>query len=222
MKKQVVIDLDGTLFDIHREVDKVVQAKGYPNYGINRVLTYDFNKSLDISAPNAWDVVSSAEEGVGEYFLNAPRAVIFDALSDVGIFERAEVFGGDATIKALKRLMNTEKVFVTFYSISFTEEIAEVKRKRLWKLFGDCEEHWEYKAQLGGDLKSAICADFVVEDNVRAAESYSFLKTCKFCCVRRPYNNPENDLTLKHSSKLDSVSFFDSVEDTLNYIAERV
>lgn len=221
MKKQVVIDLDGTLFDIHSEVDKIVQAGGYPNYGISRVLTYDFNKSLDISAPDAWSVVSSAEEGT-DYFLNAPRAVIFDVLGQPDVFKKAKVFGGDDTVKALIQLMNTGKVDVIFHSLSFSEAISKEKEKRLWSLFGASEEHWVYSPVVGSESKCPIPADFVIEDNIRAAENYSLMKTCTFCCLRRPYNNPENDLTLKYSSKLDSVVFFNTVAESINYIKERV
>ena len=72
-KKSIMFDLDGVLVDLHSSLERIV-VETYPKFSCERILTYDFNKSLDFSKVSDLFLDSDVFPSMRDTFfgLNAP------------------------------------------------------------------------------------------------------------------------------------------------------
>lgn len=165
--KTIVIDVDGVLSDIHAVVETIMHEKGYRGFNMNRVLTYDFNKSL--SPDKAPFSLRKTDEGIFPYWLNAPRNEVFKQFYESRVFEEA-VYSNDA-IKILKLLCQEKSVNVVISTQSYTPEVAQIKKRRISEILK--EYSYEYVDFIGDDKGVIDNADYVVEDCIANLDKHS-------------------------------------------------
>lgn len=176
MKKPIVaIDVDGCILDIYTPLTKLLHMRGYVEFSMNRVLTYDFNKSLEQSKVPDWLSKSSIS---GDFYLNAYRNDIFGALSSDETFMFAKLYPNCAEM--LKKLSSVASIVLN--TMSLTESIKEIKR---------------HKLDFSGILLNSFVgakpaldhADFVIDDSIFELDKYS--SGTKKYLVNAPYNQVE-------------------------------
>ena len=206
MKKSIVFDLDGTLVDTHKALESLVKDEN-PNFSVERILTYDFNKSLDFSKAPQWflDTMEYEKLGHRNYGLNVERKVLINLLSDLRLFRKAELF--DSVHDTLPSI--AEYYEIIFHSFAYTREIANYKSVIIDSYF---KNKFDYTmiTSIGIKKPCILNADFVVEDNLFDLEGYIGSGT-KLLLIDRPYNQElynqdlssvfENSLRLKNIEK---------------------
>lgn len=201
---KVVIDVDGVLLDVHTELEKRLRNLGY-DFGMDRVLTYDFNKSLSQDRVPLW--LMETDNGY-DFYLNVPRSVIFEELANVELFKKADFF--EDAIEKVKELSKLPNVQVVIATQSFTEDIAIIKRERLIeKLKGVSIEYIDF---IGSNKGIVEGADYVIEDCIDNLDMYS----CSKVLVSKPYNQRENNTSV---NKFEDIHTEQSSVDAVHYVA---
>lgn len=226
--KTIVVDLDGCVFDTQKVVEQRLKSKGYVEFSLDRVLCYDFNKSLKEEYTNLVRSKSSPQHDY-PYYCGAPREEIFAELADPIIYK--EVFNldyndSDAYKQALGYLryfMQSSEFRVIFQSVSYTQAIAQAKDIALQRLFSG--EDYEYLVEIG-DVEKVFPENtlYVIEDNIRVG------KHCRvdvddvtkplLLLIRKAWNNPHCDATIKDTDNTFSVKC-NTLLEALKYIYER-
>lgn len=170
MKKMVVIDLDGTLFDICSVIAERLDFK------VKDIKTYDFNKSLDKGCVGCEGIVS----------LDDKRAEIFSLLESADIFVEAPQVSD--FVGSLKRLLSDETVEVVFNSCVSTKNsasIVQAKVDRLNELFSD----YSYKVEITIGYTKPVFSDayVVIDDSLDYLKGYIGSSVIP-CLVDQPYN----------------------------------
>lgn len=145
------VDVDGVLLNIDTELEKELHADGYTKFSMENVKTYDFNKSLGN------EVFSLPSLGV------LPSTIV-TYYRRPSIFENA-VEDREA-IELLCKLGKTGRVEIRLVTVCFSDEIADIKRKRFSKYFEGIP-NISLEAVVGFMTKkeSAFQPDGVVEDS---------------------------------------------------------
>ena len=113
----VVVDVDDVLIDLNKSVEKKLQRKGYKDFSVNNIYTYDLNKSIDITQlpPSKQELV---DNGLGCY-----RGYILDCYRDVDVFNTACICKN--AINGMKVLASNFNVIIN--SLSCTSSICSYK-----------------------------------------------------------------------------------------------
>lgn len=184
-KPVVMLDLDGTIIDLHKPFVERVHKMGFNDFSMDRVLTYDFNKTLPESLAPAW-LKESAKASVGSYYLNADRAMLFNEFDDVTLFEDADFF--DGVVDAVVELSKYAKV--VFHSFAFKPSIAQQKIDVINKTFTDVIPYGIITSVT--DSKPILLNfDYVVEDNAHDLVGYNNFTQSKLVLIDKPYNSEE-------------------------------
>lgn len=197
--KTVVFDIDGVLLDLHSVLERRLRAEGYVDFSMSLVKTYDFNKTF-VSQLKSYDLPLYLEQLPPHMrdtdYMGAPRQRIFEVLSDVTVFEEAEL--SRESIRLIKLLMDKSKdVNVIFHSVSYSSDIEAVKNRRLTEAFKGYEGRYKYVHSDGKDGKGIIeNANFVVEDCIENLRQYDNVPDCERLLIMKPYNtrvyNPDH------------------------------
>ena len=187
MKRNIIIDLDGTFIDTHKRIQKHVNLL-YPDFSMENVHTYDFNKSLkDLPKLNDY-----FDEGIIKDILNnnfdtslkAPRSFILKSLSDESIFKESKPF--DKAVENVKKLMNNERFHIVFNSTAYSSKIASVKYQQLIELYPD--EKYTISVSIG-EKPLYYNSPIVIEDSLDELDRY--LKANikgDYYLIDKPYN----------------------------------
>lgn len=172
----IVVDLDGTIVDTNRVLEKKVR-KVYPHFSMRRVLTYDYNKSL--TSPPPWLVASSID--TGNYYLNAPRDYVL-TMYDPCLYHNIRFFKG--VVQCLRELASHENVI--FYTLVQCAAEAESKKRLLAKVFKG--QRYNFVWRLASEGKPPLpFADIVFDDCYTNLAVYP--KSCKRVLIHRQYNH---------------------------------
>lgn len=200
-KKSILFDLDGVLVDLHSELENRLHKMGYTEFSMMRVLTYDFNKSLE-AAP---EFLKESNIPNYEYYINAPRNVIFDLLGDITLFENAKLHNN-----IVEDLIELSKHYdIGFHSFALNTTIANQKANLINSCFSGL---FKYNLILStGVKKSAILGyDYIVEDNIFDLTDYAKFTTSELFIIDKPYNqekfNKSNDAVFNKAKRVCSVS----------------
>lgn len=222
----VVIDLDGVTFDTQGVLEDRLKAMGYADFNLNRVLCYDFNKSLTTEGQA---ILMKDNDSQYPYYCNAPREKIFSVLADPTIYEDVLVRDYDNWQEGLRgsllmlKLMANPDFSIVFQSVCGSEEIALAKDKALKALFG--KRSYTF-VPVYGDVKPILeGASYIIEDNIRVAKNCSSDESRTdgkplLLLVKKPWNNPVYDSTIKDTDNTYNVSVA-SLYEALKYIYER-
>lgn len=183
--KNVVFDLDGTLVDLHSPFASRVKC-GYPLFDMNRVLTYDFNKSLDFTKVDESFLKTEKFSDMRDiYFgLNAPRSLMFTYLSDLSLFEEAQYYDG-----VIEGLVELSKVCnIIFHSLALTKEIAHYKSEMIYRDFGQLFD-FTVVTTIGRTKPALIGMDYVVDDNIFDLADYIGNSNVELLLIDKPYNS---------------------------------
>ncbi len=124
----IVCDVDGVVINLVGSVARLLQAKGYTDFTQDRVLTYDFNKSLrDENVPK--EIKDTAVKG--EYYLNTTRAEIFSCFTDEHLYDEVEFYDKEELNKYIEFFGKYREVSMLFHTVSATKHIANLKDKVL-------------------------------------------------------------------------------------------
>lgn len=226
MVKKIVIDLDGVVFDTQLVLQYRLNKKGYSDFSLSRILCYDFNKSL---TPEGQTLLQEGNDSRYPYFCNAPREEIFSILADPSIYDEALTTGAvewQPTLRAsllLSKLMAHPCFDIVFQSVCSSRELAEAKNKALKSLFRNRNYTFEPVFE---DVKPQIEeASYIIEDNIRVAKTCSVDEQMSdgkplLLLIRKPWNNPVYDSTIKDTDNVYNVSVA-SLYEALKYIYER-
>lgn len=160
-----VVDVDGVLLDIHAELEKELNAKGYA-FNMDEVKRYDFNKPYDsLLLPD----------------LKTPRSAIFDEFKKITIFENAQADYN--AIEQINKMADSKHRFA-IYTLSLTSEIQLFKQFLFKKWFKENP----YIQFIGKDkdkepLKDATA---VIEDCHINLMNYPISTRC--CLINKSYN----------------------------------
>lgn len=199
-QKQIVIDVDGVLLDIHKEMEHIMQKKGYTNFYMQNVRTYDLNKSCP------------------EYELGAPRDLIMEEFHKTPVFDNAK-WDMDA-IRMINNLADTGLCHIIIYSASFTENIKRCKEKMLITMLH--KNNIELKL-VGAEKQPILTADAVIEDCID--NLYPYPATTQCYLINKPYNrletNPDKKdlLTAPHLTRCKDAC--EALQRFLNYTASQ-
>lgn len=205
MKKTIVFDLDGVLVDCHSALEEMVHDK-YPEFSVKRILTYDFNKSLDMLKAPYWFLTSREYTPIGKEFygLNADRSELLNLLSDLRLFENADFFNGVTNMLPLL----AKHYNIVFHSFAYTREIANYKSEMIDFHFKD-KFAYTMITSIGTKKPCILNADFVVEDNLFDLEGY-IGSDAKLLLVDRPYNqelfNPSLSSVFENSVRFKNIT----------------
>lgn len=177
--KRVVIDVDGVLLDLHKALEDSLVRNGY-SFRMDRVLTYDFNKSLSEDKIPNW--LKQTSEGY-PYYLNAPRDEIFARFGKVELFENAYIY--EDAIEEIKKLAEISYVKVIIATQSFTDEVAKIKKQRLLSKIGNTAV--DYVDFIGNTKGIIEGADFVIEDSISNLDMYDCVKIL----ISKTFNSPK-------------------------------
>ena len=183
IKKPVVaIDVDGCILDIYTPLTKLLHMRGFVEFSMDRVLTYDFNKSLEQNEVPEWLEKSSIS---GDFYLNAYRNDIFGLLSSDETFMFADFYAN--CVEMLKKLSNVATVVLN--TVSFTNSIKEIKRHKLD--FDNIQV-----CSFVGTKFAVDNADYVIDDSISELDKYpegtkKYLVNAPYNQVK--YNNSENN-----------------------------
>lgn len=199
--KKVICDVDGVLLNIHTALENRLKELGF-DFSMDRVLTYDFNKSLSKELVPNW--LKNSDTSVGEFYLNVSRQMIFELFGQSSLFETAEF--DEKAVNALKNLMKYSCISVVIYSLSFSQEIANIKSKRLSEVFKGY--NYSFVSVVGGDKPALGTADYIIEDSHINLPNYAD-NAVKFL-IDKPYNqiqfNPSYKEIIEKAVRVDSVS----------------
>ena len=223
----VVIDIDGVTIETQRIVERRLQKKGYDGFSLERILCYDFNKSLTNEGKA---LLESGNDSRYPNYCNVPREAIFTEFADPTIYE--EVIETSITewtekLKAfvmLGKLMALPQFNIIFQSVSYSQEIADAKERALKRLF--CSRDYTYLAVLDGEDKPIVDGTkYIIEDNIRvgkccATSENDLSGKPLLLLVKKPWNNPVYDSTIGDNINTYNVSV-SSLFEALKYIYER-
>lgn len=193
MKDAIVFDLDGVIYDINKLVAERVK-ESYPNFSMNRVLTYDFNKSLE----NIPEWLSSSAVDTEEYdnrcCLNAPRNVIFSHYSDSNLFLDCPIMP-DA-VDVIRELGKDFVIIFNSYAVNDAVKIA--KLERICADFNSCKDLSIAVGISSGEPKKSIFgAKYVIDDSIEELKKYENSNT-NLILKNHSYNTDKyNKKTLK-------------------------
>ena len=192
----IVIDVDGVLLDIHSELECQLRQRGF-EFSMNRVLTYDFNKSLPTELAPQWLV--DTDTGFDNW-CNAPRQEIFSLFADTALFMNAPFCL--SAIEQIRRMCYSGLYHIIIHTKSFTEPVADVKEKRLRSLLPFCNLEIRHTIGSKNDKVAIACADYVLEDCIANLTPYA----CRGYLIDQPYNReiynaplPENIIRVSNA-----------------------
>lgn len=173
-KPTVAIDVDGCLLDIYKPLTIKLWQSGTKGFSMNRVLTYDWNKSLSADKAPDWLIKTSA---FGDYYLNAFRKDIIELLKCDDVFLFAE-FYSSICVGLLEKLSKVANVVIN--TASWTESIRQIKIDKLSSISGISG-----RAYLGAK-EIVENADYVIDDCIAELDAYP--DGVKKFLVNAPYN----------------------------------
>lgn len=184
-KKSIMFDLDGVLVDLHSSLERIV-VETYPKFSCERILTYDFNKSLDFSKVSDLFLDSDVFPSMRDTFfgLNAPVDYIKSELSNLRVFKEALYF--DGVVELLQSL--SEFYNIVFHSYAYTCDIAQYKTDMIYRDFGG-KFNFSVVTSVGIKKPALYGMDYVIEDNLFDLEEYLGCPNVNLCIIDRPYNS---------------------------------
>lgn len=193
MKKRIVIDLDGVVFPTQEVLCEMAKELN-PNsrLSLDRILTYDFNKSLKKSLVPK-NILKSDEYIFDdiEYGLGFPRSDVFKLLTSPELFKRLTPYKGvhDALLRFATEF--EDEYDIVFYSLAWSTEILLLKEEAIKKYFGDIP-NLSYSLIFSSDRTSKphMPCDYLIEDNPSAVVGVD--ATC--IVINKPYNNEKYSL----------------------------
>lgn len=209
MKRNIIIDLDGTFIDTHKAIQKYVNLS-YPDFNMENVHTYDFNKSLkDLPELNNYFDKETIKDILNNNFdtsLKAPRSFILKSLSDESIFKESKPF--DKAVENVRELMNNERFYTVFNSTAYSSKIASVKYQQLIELYP--EEKYTISVSIG-EKPLYYNSPIVIEDSLDELKRY-FEANIKgdYYLIDKPYNqeifNPNYNKLFKNIKRVKDIN----------------
>lgn len=125
---RIVCDVDGVVVNLLGSIERILQSRGYTGFTQDRVLTYDFNKSLcENNIPE--NIKNTATSG--EYYLNTTRQEIFSCFTDNSVYSNIEFYDLIYINSFIELLNQTGDAEVIFHTVSANQNIADTKEKLL-------------------------------------------------------------------------------------------
>lgn len=216
MKKRIVIDLDGVVFPTQELLCTMVrETTPSSKFSLDRILTYNFNKSLDMSLVPE-EVLKRDEYTFDdiEYGLGIPRKDVFALLTSPELFKRLTPY--EEVHDALLNFTNAvgDGFEVVFYSLAWSTEILKLKEESIQRYFGDIPNLY-YSLIVSSDrvTKPFMSCDYLIEDNPSAVSNVD----TKCFLVDKPYNNEGYSLA-GMNLKFNDVTRVSSLAEALNLI----
>lgn len=193
MKKQIVVDLDGVVFNTHTTLEDIVKQR-YPNFRMSKVYTWAFDKDLTelpkevlkkYLSKGDFDKLSKGYQ----YLLQADRDYIFEVLSDVKLYKKQPFNKKSDRLKKLMIMKDIEVVFSTaIIPSSKANEIAWVKKLRLQDKYAG----YDYKLDIHiGNTKPVYKnAIAVIDDHLGNLKPYEIMGS-KLLLIDAPFNRFE-------------------------------
>lgn len=179
----IAVDVDGVLLDVHSALEEYLHNKGYSEFSMERWLTYDMNKSLDIET-----------HGADKAELGAPHSEIIKAFNDLELFKQSKV--DESAVGFIREQAQTGRVKYIIYTLSYTDEIRQWKKDVFFEKYFGGVENVEFRGIVASDKEacdSAITA--VIEDSPLALEKYA--ENIRLYLIDKPYNSREYNPKLK-------------------------
>lgn len=194
--KEIIIDLDSVVFDFGGMLEKVVRQE-YPNFSMERVVTYDFNRYVDkipVSILSTRyckeDITNYVKDFDNFHLLQANRRFIMSHMSNPVLYTDAEPYN---CIDELKQLMDSpdfEVIFNTAVPHENKEIIVQGKADRLKKLFGEHNYSMVYSVGIEKPIWESAYA--IIDDKLEyiclQAKANS---SAKLFLIDQPYNKFE-------------------------------
>lgn len=200
----IVFDMDGVLLDLHTSLEKKLKIE-YPNFTMNNVLTYDFNKSLDLS-------LFPFDNGLRKNNLGlyASYDEIIKCLNNPDIYKEALVYKNVCLLlETLSKKGHT--IYITTKTMDFN--VAKYKTEQLNQLFGGLK-NVSIIVTLGKNKSIIADADIVIEDNPFELERYLSLNVNRYL-INKSYNQVQYNRNLEdvfdNSTRVNTT--FDAIND---------